>query len=239
MKGAVLTCLMAGLMGASVSPVLAQAPSSGFTGSNFGIQVDLNHLMGTSNVAVFGPAPDFTPQSSQDGNLPGIGFSYGFQFGSDANKYQHWALVPVLGIRSGTQKDSQQFGTLETLSGSFTNAMVTRKTKTEEIFLSIPLRWYTQQKGQLGDGFFLEAGAILANSKQTVDLEVTGEFAGQTPSYKYQVKYTKNRGGYLVGIGDSFPIGNHGLDLGVEYLSLPSSEPLPAHSLRVYVQWYF
>jgi len=236
MKKTVLCVLIGSMVG--VASLSAQS-TSGFSGSNFGIQVDMNSLMGDSNVPMVGAGPSYYPQSSQQGMLLGVGFSYGFQFGSDANKFQHWALVPVLGFRTGSKTDSQQMSSVSILAGTLANATISRTTKTTEFFLSAPLRYYFQEKGQLGDGFFAEAGIVLAHSQQSVDLKVTGDYAGATQTYPYSIDFTKNRGGYVIGVGDSLPIGNHGLDLGVEYLSLPSSDPLPAHSLRVYVQWYF
>jgi hypothetical protein len=216
-----------------------QTTSSGFSGSNLGIQFDANHLMGTKNISMFSQDSNELPQSSQEGNLFGVGISYGFQFGSDATKFQHWALVPVLGVRMGTKNDTENHPTLTHDTLEYESVTLSRKTKTTEIFLSVPMRWYVQERGQLGDGFFVEAGLVLAHSQQDVDITLDGTYAGQAIQYPYKVKFTKNRGGYLVGLGSSLPIGNHGLDFGIEYLGLPSSEPLPSQSLRLYVQWYF
>ncbi len=216
----------------------APAPESSFL-KNLGFQFDYNHLMGDKDRLMISPE-DLTPQSSQEGAFMGVGVSYGFQFGA-ADEYLHWACVPVLGIRWGSKSDDAFYNKITTRTSDFFNASLTRQTKTQEIFFSVPVRYYVGQYGQLGDGFYLEGGVVGASSEQTVDLSINGQstIGGSSVNITDSISYTKTRIGYTGGVGYSLPVGTHGLDLGLQFLNLPSSGPLPARSLRFYFQWYF
>lgn len=217
----------------------APAPESSVL-KNLGIQFDYNHLMGDKDRPMISPS-DLMPQSSQEGAFMGLGLSYGFQWGA-ADEFLHWACVPVVGIRWGSENDNAFEDSITTRSESeLLNASLSRKTKTQEIFLSIPVRYYLGQHGQLGDGVYLEGGVVGASSKQTVDLQIEGTTKGSSASQSFSdsISYTKTRVGFTAGLGLSIPVKTHGLDLGLQFLSLPSSGPLPSRSLRFYFQWYF
>lgn len=211
----------------------------------FGVQLDYSRNIGTDTVPMTGASPVYAPQGSQDGGLAGLGLVMEWRLGS-ASTYslRRLALVPSLSIRMGSDKDSQGVPSLGTSVGgqpiSLANANVSRKTTTTDTALSVPLRWYLSDGGRQGEGFFLETGPQMIHTEQKVDLDLVGTSGTQTVEIPDSIRYSKNRAGWMAGLGGVFPVGDAShMALGLNFSKVAESGKLPTKALRLFLQFSF
>jgi hypothetical protein len=210
--------------------------------NRLGIQVDYDRFSATNSGPML--TPNFQGLGSQDGNQTGLALVFGWRIGNyDTDILQHMALVPAIGFRTGTNNDSQTVNSLSVnVQGTnvvLSNATTSRQTRTRDTHLDLPLRYYILENGQLGDGFYLQGGVTLIRTSQAVAETVTGTSGGQPTVLSNSITYQKIRGGLVLGIGESWLVGNHHIDLGLSYQILGTSGTLPANSFQAIFQWSF
>lgn len=208
-----------------------------------GLQVDFSKVNTT-----------YIPFQSKAGNIQGadaelmfgVGISAHIRLGEVvAQRFSSLVLIPSMDFRIGRDNTKQSFANFSWYGtdGSVTeiqNAKAERVTTTQHITLSVPLRWYVGSSAAYG-GFFVEAGPVFAQIRQTVDLSVDGLVLSIPTNLNESAKITNNTSGFVGGIGFTTIYRKAQMSYGLAYTMLQkaTSNGQDNNAVRLYFQWGF
>lgn len=207
-----------------------------------GIQIEVGHATGGASV----------PFQNESGNIQGgridwvfgVGLTAPIRLGEVASwRLQSLMLVPTLGGRFGRTSDSKTdnnfifYGPDGGLS-SIQMATISRTTKTMEISLAVPLRWYPGGSAAYG-GFYLEAGPIFVRAQEDVQLDVSGLVLAQPIQVSESTTLRQNDNGLVAGVGVTQVNRSYQFSYGLTFQSITSKNAIASNQVRLVLAWTF
>lgn len=223
--------------------VVSQGRAGEYSPVSVGVQVDVGRVNTT-----------WVPFQSRAGNIQGaeaetmygLGISTHLRLGElVAQRLSSLVVIPSLDFRVGRASDQQALANFSWYGadGSLTqvqNAQAQRVTNNQYLALSLPVRWYPTSSSAYG-GFYMEAGPVVAQVRQTVDLTVDGLVLAIPTTLKESSKITNQASGFVGGIGLTRVYARTQASCGINYMALSkaNSDGKDHSALRFYVQWSF
>jgi hypothetical protein len=207
-----------------------------------GFTLDLGYATGNTSI----------PFQSSSGNIQGaaVQWVYGLSLNAPVRlgevfnwRLRAFELVPTLSAHFGKTSDSSttpnlQFYTPDGSVESVQNAGSSRKTNTQEVLFSLPLRWYAKGSDVYG-GFYLEAGPVFAKTEQRVNYDVNGLSMAESVTLSESTTIRQNDEGLVYGIGVTNIYRNYQFTYGVTVRSMTSQHPVTSNLAQVSLGWNF
>lgn len=207
-----------------------------------GISIEVGHATGGATV----------PFQNASGNIQGgriewmfgLGLTTPIRLGETVSwSLQSLEVVPTLGGRFGRTSDSRQDNNMVFYGpdGSLTNiqlASSSRATKSMELSLALPLRWYPGGAAAYG-GFYLEAGPIFVRSQEDVQLDVSGLVLAQPTQLSESTTLRQNDSGLVAGLGVTSVSRGYQFSYGLTFQSITSKNAVATNQVRLVFAWTF
>lgn len=231
---------MLGLLLLTLCAVTAHAGD--YSAISPGISIDIGHATGGASV----------PFQNQSGNIQGGRIDWMFGLGLSAPirlgevstwRLQSLMLVPTFAGRFGHTSESRTDNNLLFYSpdGSLSNiqlASSSRSTKTMELSLALPLRWYPGGAAAYG-GFYLEAGPIFVKTQEDVQLDVSGLVLAQPTQLRESTTLRQSDVGAVAGIGVTSVNRSYQFSYGLVFQSITSKNAIASNQVRLVFAWTF